>query len=209
VCYDYKIINIYINYKIIMSKVDLDNTFKYDKVVINLNSSNCLINNININNYYINLVEPIRNVIYIKMLKASVLTNNTIISTLSYNKFDPIYIAVNDFDRSISYIKSTQVSTSNYTIDNVENVLYTSNIVFDTAKYFDIIPYSKETFSEISYSQASFDWTDPSVYILNPPEPNLRRLNIEIRDKNFKLFDTSILTDFNLSICAYIIKNRV
>jgi hypothetical protein len=192
-----------------MSKVDLDNTFKYDKVVINLNSSNCLINNININNYYINLVEPIRNVIYIKMLKASVLTNNTIISTLSYNKFDPIYIAVNDFDRSISYIKSTQVSTSNYTIDNVENVLYTSNIVFDTAKYFDIIPYSKETFSEISYSQASFDWTDPSVYILNPPEPNLRRLNIEIRDKNFKLFDTSILTDFNLSICAYIIKNRV
>jgi hypothetical protein len=192
-----------------MSKVDLDNTFKYDKVVINLNSSNCLLNNININNYYINLVEPIRNVIYIKMLKASVLTNNTIISSLSYNKYDPIYIAVNDFDRSLSYIKSTQVSTSNYIVDNVENVLYTSNIVFDTAKYFDIIPYSKESFSDISYSQSSFDWTDPSVYILNPPEPNLRRLNIEIRDKNFKIFDTSILTDFNLSICAYIIKNRV
>jgi hypothetical protein len=47
------------------------------------------------------------------------------------------------------------------------------------------------------------------VYILNPPEPNLRRLNIEIRDKSFNLFDTSVLTDFNLSICAYIIKNRV
>lgn len=192
-----------------MATVDLNNSFKYDKVVINLNSSNCLVNNPSAANYYINLVEPLRNVIYVKMLKASVLTNNTIVPLLSYNKYDPIYIAVNDYDRSVSYIKSTQVLNSNYVLNSVPKVLSTSNVVFDTAKYFDIIPYSKDTFSEISYSQASFDWTDPSVYILNPPEPNLRRLNIEIRDKSFNLFDTSILTDFNLSICAYIIKNRV
>jgi hypothetical protein len=192
-----------------MATVDLNNSFKYDKVVINLNSSNCLVNNPSATNYYINLVEPLRNVIYVKMLKASVLTNNTIVPLLSYNKYDPIYIAVNDYDRSVSYIKSTQVLNSNYVLNSVPKVLSTSNVVFDTAKYFDIIPYSKDTFSEISYSQASFDWTDPSVYILNPPEPNLRRLNIEIRDKSFNLFDTSVLTDFNLSICAYIIKNRV
>jgi hypothetical protein len=192
-----------------MATVDLNNSFKYDKVVINLNSSNCLVNNPSATNYYINLVEPLRNVIYVKMLKASVLTNNTIVPLLSYNKYDPIYIAVNDYDRSVSYIKSTQVLNSNYVLNSVPKVLSTSNVVFDTAKYFDIIPYSKETFSEISYSQASFDWTDPSVYILNPPEPNLRRLNVEIRDKSFNLFDTSVLTDFNLSICAYIIKNRV
>jgi hypothetical protein len=192
-----------------MATVDLNNSFKYDKVVINLNSSNCLVNDPNATNYYINLVEPLRNVIYVKMLKASVLTNNTIVPLLSYNKYDPIYISVNDYDRSISYIKSTQVLNSNYVLNSVPKVLSTSNVVFDTAKYFDIIPYSKETFSEISYSQASFDWTDPSVYILNPPEPNLRRLNIEIRDKSFNLFNTSVLTDFNLSICAYLIKNRV
>jgi hypothetical protein len=192
-----------------MATVDLNNSFKYDKVVINLNSSNCLVNNPSATNYYINLVEPLRNVIYVKMLKASVLTNNTIVPLLSYNKYDPIYISVNDYDRSVSYIKSTQVLNSNYVLNSVPKVLSTSNVVFDTAKYFDIIPYSKETFSEISYSQASFDWTDPSVYILNPPEPNLRRLNIEIRDKSFNLFDTSVLTDFNLSICAYLIKNRV
>jgi hypothetical protein len=192
-----------------MATVDLNNSFKYDKVVINLNSSNCLVNDPNATNYYINLVEPLRNVIYVKMLKASVLTNNTIVPLLSYNKYDPIYISVNDYDRSVSYIKSTQVLNSNYVLNSVPKVLSTSNVVFDTAKYFDIIPYSKETFSEISYSQASFDWTDPSVYILNPPEPNLRRLNIEIRDKSFNLFNTSVLTDFNLSICAYLIKNRV
>ena len=192
-----------------MSIVDLNNTFKYDKIVINLNSSNCLLNNQNSTSYYINLVEPLRNVIYVKMLKASVLTNNSIVPLRSYNKYDPIYIAVNDYYRSISYIKSTQISTSNYTINNVAMQLHTSNILFDTAKYFDIIPYSRDTFSDISYSQASFDWTDPSVYILNPPEQSLRRLTIEIKDKTFKPFDTSILTDFNLSICVYVIKNRV
>ena len=192
-----------------MSIVDLNNTFKYDKIIINLNSSNCLANNSNIANYYINLVEPLKNVIYIKMIKASVFTNNSIVPTLSYNKYDPIYIGLNDYDRSVSYIKNTQVSTSNYTINNIVNISYTSNVIFDSAKYFDIIPYSSDTFSEISYSQASFDWTDPTVYILNPPEQNLRRLNIEIKDKKFIPFNTSILTDFNLSICAYLIKNRV
>jgi len=193
-----------------MNSVDLNNTFKYDKIVINLNSSNCLTIKPNTTDYYINLVEPLKNVIYVKMLNASVLTNSTIVPTLSYNKYDPIYIAVNDYDRSLSYIKSTQISTSNYT--NANNVMVTketSNVVFDTAKYFDVIPYSNDTFSTITYSQASFDWSDPSVYILNPPEPNLRRLSIEIRDKQFKPFSTSILTDFHLAICVYVIKNRV
>lgn len=193
-----------------MNSVDLNNTFKYDKVVINLNSSNCLTIKPNTTDYYINLVEPLKNVIYVKMLNASVLTTNEIVPTLSYNKYDPIYIAVNDYDRSLSYIKSTQISTSNYfNVNNVMLTKETSNVVFDTAKYFDVIPYSNDTFSTISYSQASFDWSDPSVYILNPPEPNLRRLSIEIRDKQFKPFDTSVLTDFHLAICVYVIKNRV
>lgn len=192
-----------------MNSVDLNNTFKYDKVVINLNSSNCLITKQGTTDYYINLVEPLKNVIYVKMLNASVLTTGTIVPTLAYNKHDPIYISVNDYDRSHSYIKSTQISTSNYYVNTVLNTKETSNVVFDTAKYFDVIPYSNDTLSTITYSQASFDWSDPSVYILNPPEPNLRRLSINIRDKQFKPFSTSVLTDFHLAICVYIIKNRV
>jgi hypothetical protein len=189
--------------------VDLNNTFKYDKIVINLNSSNCLPVNENITNYYINLPEPLKNIIYIKIINASILSTNSIISTLSYNKNDPIYISINDYDRSISYNKRTHVTTSNYWIDNVRYGLDTSNIVFDPKKYFDVIQYSGSDYSDRSYSLSSFDWTDPTVYILNPPDPNLRRFNIEIRDKNFDLFETSILQDFNLSFCAYLIKNRV
>jgi hypothetical protein len=189
--------------------VDLNNTFKYDKIVINLNSSNCLPVTENITNYYINLPEPLKNIIYIKIINTSILSTNSIISTLSYNKYDPIYISINDYDRSISYNKRTHVTTSNYWIDNVRYGLDSSNIVFDPKKYFDVIQYSGSDYSDRAYSQSSFDWTDPTVYILNPPDPNLRRFNIEIRDKNFELFETSIIQDFNLSFCAYLIKNRV
>jgi len=191
--------------------VDLNNTFKYDKIIINLNSSNCLFNPINENkaDYYINLVDPLKNIIYIKILKASVSTANTI-SNLKYNKFDPIYIAINDYDRSLSYIKNTQITTtSNYYIGPTLTNVYTSNIVFNSVNYFDLIPYSLTNHSDISYNQSSFDWSDPSVYILNPPEQNLKRFNIQIKDKNFNFFENSILIDFNLSICVYVIKNRV
>jgi len=198
-----------------MNIVDLNNTFKYDKIVINLNNENCLAFNANTTDYYINLVEPLKNIVYIKMLKASVKTTNAMNNQLTYEKFEPIYVSINDYDRSISYLKSNQVSTSNYYLNNqdflnnVVSVLTTNTTVFDTAKYFDIIPYSALDFSDVSYGQTSFDWTDPSVYVLNPPEQTLRRLTIQFRDKTFKLFNTSVLTHFNLSICVYFIKNRV
>ena len=50
--------------------VDLNNTFKYDKIVINLNSTNCLEFTKDKSDYYINLAEPLKNVIYIKMIRS-------------------------------------------------------------------------------------------------------------------------------------------
>jgi hypothetical protein len=190
---------------------DLNNTFKYDKIVINLNSTNCL-QNASDSSYYINLSESLKNVVYIKMLKASVKTS-ALMTTLSYNKFDPIYIAINDYDRSVSYKIFTEI-TPNTIKDIITGTVSntgtnSSNIVFHPFNYFDLIPYSTDLYSDISYNQNSFDWSDPSVYILNPPEQNLRRFNIQIKDKNFNFFNNTNLVNFNLSICVYVIKNRV
>ena len=196
---------------------DLNNAFKYDKIVINLNSSNCLQNSPQTteSSYYINLAEPLKNVVYIKMLKASVKTG-ALMTTLSYNKFDPIYIAINDYDRSVSYKIFTEITPNTTKNISTGEVTLTgtnsSNIVFNPLNYFDLIPYSNDSivpYSEISYNQNSFDWSDPSVYILNPPEQNLRRFNIQIKDKNFNFFTSANLINFNLSICVYVIKNRV
>ena len=200
--------------------VDLNNTFKYDKIVINLNSTNCLEFTKDKSDYYINFAEPLKNVIYIKMIRASVKTNNSTItiSPLNYKKNEPIYISINNYDRSVSYKIFTEI-TPNTTKDIITGtVSYTgtnsSNIVFHPFNYFDLIPYSNdvsltEQYSEISYTQASFDWSDPSVYILNPPEQNLKRLNIQFKNKAFELFNTTDLINFNLSFCIYVIKNRV
>jgi hypothetical protein len=200
--------------------VDLNNTFKYDKIVINLNSTNCLEFTSGKTDYYINLAEPLKNVIYIKMIRASVRTNNSTITTspFNYKKNDPIYISINDYDRSVSYKIFTEITpntTKNIITGTVSNTgTNSSNIVFHPFNYFDLIPYSYDTisteqYSEISYTQASFDWSDPSVYILNPPEQNLKRFNIKFKNKAFELFNTSDLINFNLSICVYVIKNRV
>jgi hypothetical protein len=173
-----------------MSAVDLNNTFKYDKVVINLNNHNSLTTNPAETSFYVDLVEPIKNVVFVKILRASILSANAMKnSPLLYEKYEPIYITLNDYNRSISYIKN--------------------NNTFNYVNYFDLIPFADVNYSDTSYSQVSFDWSDPSVYVLNPPEQTLKRLNIEIRDKTFKLFDTSVLTHFTLSICVYYIKNRV
>jgi hypothetical protein len=149
------------------------------------------------------------------MLKASVKTG-ALMTTLSYNKFDPIYISINDYDRSVSYKIFTEI-----TPNTTKNILTgevtltgtnSSNIVFNPLNYFDLIPYSNDSivpYSEISYNQNSFDWTDPTIYILNPPEQNLKRFNIQIKDKNFNFFTSANLVNFNLSICVYVIKNRV
>jgi hypothetical protein len=190
--------------------VDLNNTFKYDKIVINLNSTNCLEFTSGKTDYYINLAEPLKNVIYIKMIRASV---KTIASLSTYNKFDPIYIAINDYDRSVSYKIFTEITpntTKNIITGTVSNTdTNSSNIIFHPFNYFDLIPYSSDQYSEISYTQASFDWSDPSVYILNPPEQILKRFNIQFKNKAFELFNTNDLINFNLSICVYVIKNRV
>ena len=173
-----------------MNEADLNNTFKYDKVVINLNNHNCLTTNAAESSFYVDLVEQLRNVVYIKILKASILSENAMKQApLSYLTYEPIYVSINDYNRAVSYIKN--------------------NGTFNYVNYFDIIPYSGINNTDISYGQTSFDWTDPSVYVLNPPEQILKRLNVDFRDKTFKLFDTAVLTHFNLSICIYFIKNRV
>jgi hypothetical protein len=152
----------------------------------------------------------LRNVVYIKILSITIPNSGSFETEYNMKQYDPIYICLNDYNRSKTYINSVNISTSNY-LNSSGVTIYknTSNLLFNTGKYFDYVPYSASDFSTISYTQSSFDWTDPTVYILNPPEPNLRRLNIEIKDKLFNLFNTTTLTGFNLTICVYFMKNRV
>ena len=109
-----------------MNEADLNNTFKYDKVVVNLNNHDCLTTDATKTSFYVNLVGPIKNVVYIKILRASIVSpsNNPMKSApLSYEKYEPIYITLNDYHRSVSYIKN--------------------NGTYDYVNYFDILFYNR------------------------------------------------------------------
>jgi hypothetical protein len=110
-----------------MSSVDLNNIFKYDKIVMNLNNQNCLSINPNETCFYVNLVEPIKNIVFVKILRASITSTTAInASPLLYKKHDPIHLSINDYDRSLSYLKSVQVSTSTNILKSVSNLFQTT-----------------------------------------------------------------------------------
>ena len=174
-----------------MNEADLNNAFKYDKIILSIDGSSCSTLNSSKASYYIDLLEPLRNVVYIKILSAVIEHSSSIGSQYNYKNLDNIYICLNDYNKSKAYFKKSDLSTT-------------------VLQYFDSVSYNAGSdFSTKSYTQSSFDWTDPTVYILNPPEPNLRRLDIEIKDKTFNIFNTSTLNNFNLTICIYFMKNRV
>lgn len=63
--------------------------------------------------------------------------------------------------------------------------------------------------SKVSHILGSTNFSDPTVHVLNPPEPNLTRFQISLRDKNFKKILKDDINYINLSICIYSIKKNV
>jgi hypothetical protein len=63
--------------------------------------------------------------------------------------------------------------------------------------------------SGVSHMTSATNFSDPTTYLLNPPEPNLNRFQISIRDKNFKKISKSDINYINLTICVYNIKKNV
>lgn len=63
--------------------------------------------------------------------------------------------------------------------------------------------------SKVSHTLGATNFSDPTVHVLNPPEPNLTRFQISVRDKYFKKIERNDINYINLSICIYSIKKNV
>jgi len=122
---------------------------------------------------------------------------------ITYNS--TFYVELNNYDRVHSYIAK---------YDSCNNI-----VNYNTVKYFDTLNYSGATESSLVlykiknyYSLTSSNWTDPTVYILNPPETSCNRFTITIRDKNFNILkfgDYLNEESFNMTICVYTIKKNI
>ena len=174
--------------------VDLNNTNEYDKQVIFLDSKNGTYNNNNSFDFYIKFEDPIKNISNVKIIDASLILKSSESRTL--NNDDIYYIELNEYHRTFSYIKDKNM----------------------TFKYFDNIYYNKSDHNattgqlskfKVSYPATLSNWTDPSLYTLNPIAHNITRFTIKIKDKNLNVLTKLSGESFNMTICVYTIKKNI
>jgi hypothetical protein len=146
-----------------------------DYKIITIDSLNANFNSANIFDFYINLDEPLRNVYKINVI--TILADVPQIASSFFSPLDPIYININDFNRLISKKNNNNL----YYFDSliVENLI-TSRITI------------KNDYNTID-----------NIYHLNPIEPQLKRFNIRILDKNNEKITTTNITRIIIKLGVY------
>jgi hypothetical protein len=145
------------------------------------------------NNYsfHIDLAEHLKDVYKIKILfdATSILTTNLTNPSLITN-LDTIYINCNDYDR---------VRT---TIGNNNNLSYFDSIMIDLNK----IKNNTGVFETTMYNDFNEHEGD---YYLNPVVSQLKRIDIQLLDKNNNIITKDLIKRFVMKLCIYYNKKKI
>ena len=126
-------------------------------------------------NFYINLDEPLRNVYKINIILAMINISQT--SPLNVS-LEPIYINLNDYQRLIAKY-------------NNNNIYYFESIIMENSI----------TSGTISIKN-DFNSND-TIYYLNPIEPQLKRFQISLYDKENNLIPKANINKFVMKLGIY------
>lgn len=162
-----------------------------DKTILNISSDNAAFQNTTNFTFNIDLIEPLKDVCYIKILKSEVILNPSSVAddALIFEDTDPVYINMNDYKRVSSVI-------------NGNNIKYFDQILLNISeKFSNTIPNAFISFS--SQVTSTFNLYDPQMFILNPVEANLKKLNFELFDKNNMTIKRTDIKKFNMVLCVY------
>jgi len=161
----------------------MDTLLDCDYKIICMDSSNSYYTNNSICDFYIDLDEPLRNVFKINII--TILLNIPNNSTLN-NNLETINIDFNNYRRLIS--KHSTVT------DGIRNNLY----------YFDNLIIEKSDTSIGGNSTIKNDYnSSDTIYFLNPIEPQLKRFNIRLFDKNDLIISKSKINNFIIKFGVY------
>lgn len=143
--------------------------------IITIDSSFSIYSDNTTQNFYINLDEPLRNVYKINVISMLINISNT--SSLNV-PLDSIYINLNDYNRLIAKKNNNNI----YYFDSiiVENSITSGNITIKN-----------------DYN------TNDSIFYLNPIEPQLKRFNIRLYDKNNSIILQNNLNRFVMKLGVY------
>lgn len=169
---------------------------EFDKNIIELDSEKGVFNDNIYCDLSFDILDSIRNVIYIKIIKCSVIVKPLdALNNGSYiDNGDSVYFAVNDYSRITAMLnESIHRIFETVDIDLTQTYNITADTNYESTKG---ILYSKE------YSQL-FHKDDISVYKLNPIEPVLKRFNVVIYDKNGEKMARDDIVRFKILLCVY------
>lgn len=154
-----------------------------DKTVIYINSRNCRSIN-NVCSYVYDMVEPLKDVKYIKAMKTEVFAKHA-----QFFDGDPVFVKLNDYKRLSTVIDGNATKF-------FETVSIDISEKSSTSLVNEIVPFKKD-------SSTSFHKCDPNLYVFKPIEANIKTMTIELYDKDNIIFDTSKINGFNMTICVY------
>ena len=180
-----------------------------DKKIILIDSSKCIFNNTNLD-FYLDIKTPIRDVLFVKIISSTVILKNLYGSTNTINgnlikDQDNIFIRLNDYKRLLA-------NTSNNSNDSIYD--YFDNITIDKYKYLQLYIANNNTLT-LEYNFTNLysntnELNDPSIHIINPIEPSLKRFNIQVYDNSNNIISSSDnISKVLIKLCVYTVRKKI
>lgn len=168
-----------------------------DKTIIYINSDDVNLFDANTFTFSVDLLEPIRDVVYIKIMKSEIIVNPT--STINGNTItdtDPIFVTLNNYKRI-----STVISGN--------NTKFFDQININLSEKFPSMVLPNTFIAFKNESSSSYNSGDPNLFILNPMESNLKKLNFALYDKKNVIVNKNDIKRFNTTLCVYHTRRKI
>lgn len=163
-----------------------------NRTVIYMNTDNMSIYNSNTFDMYYELIEPVKDAVYIKVMRTEVFLNPSgTINDAPIHDGDVIFVDLKDYNRVIANLNGLNMKCTDYILLNLSEKFGDKNVP------------NKEISFKSEYSSMSCNPNDTNMIVLNPVEPSFKRFNIQLYDKTGKIISRSSISKFTMIVCIY------
>jgi hypothetical protein len=163
-------------------------SIEYKIIIIDSDQVHYMNNNTQIYDFYVDMVEPLRDVYKIKVLYSALSIKTTTLTSSTYTNLDSVYIHLNDYSR----IKTSLITAGKPDTD----LSYFDSITIDLNKIKNNTGTDHTTmFNDFNVNEAD--------YILNPIASQFNKINIQLKNKNNQILDRNYADRFFMKLCIY------
>jgi hypothetical protein len=175
-----------------------------DKKILYINSKNSTFLSSTQFDFYYDMQESIRNVVYIKIMKCEVVLNpHEDINGTAISDSDPVFVNVKGYNRLYANIYAG-VNDDAKNVDDGKNVKCFEQITLNLSEKFGSSnPPNKLISFKTEYTSTGCSINDTNVVVLDPIQPNLTRFDVQLYDKNYNIIPKDDINVFNMILCIY------